>query len=170
MNDLHCSAGPVSTMPGSTSDAQNQMCDTHPQVAAYRRVQGETDSMGCEYLFMCKQCFDAYQEELKASGERECLCDWCKLMKKNVRPHRDFEEGRAGPLYQVCLDCRNQEAEIVQDEYFGDDYDDPRNVDDFPEDYEDDDDVTVHAVDEEEYDPRLDENYDDGCVNDKIDD
>ena len=35
-------------------------CDDHPERPATVRVQGETDSFGCEYIDWCKECHDKY--------------------------------------------------------------------------------------------------------------
>jgi hypothetical protein len=67
-------SGPVSTLPGSLHDVPTgAMCDDHPDRPALRRVQGETDSFGAEFLDLCNECITA----LKA-GEAESrrgVCD-----------------------------------------------------------------------------------------------
>lgn len=111
-DDLYASRGPVSSMPGSGhSLPPGTKCDQHEDRDAVSRIQGETDSFGCEYVMMCQECVDAHREYRKAEYEKEKFCDWCKCMKTNVRSHRDMDEGMAGPLYDVCSDCRSKENE-----------------------------------------------------------
>jgi hypothetical protein len=43
-------------------------------------------------------------------------CDWCKGSNLIVKPHRDFEEGSGGPIYDVCKACRVKEADSLCDE------------------------------------------------------
>ena len=43
--------GPISSLPGSGhSVPDGAMCDEHPDRPAVARVQGETDSFGCEMI------------------------------------------------------------------------------------------------------------------------
>lgn len=123
-----CSHGPVSTMPGSHHSLEpGSKCDSHPERLAVARVQGETDSFGCEYLCMCQQCLVEYRAHQKAEYERAQHCDWCKQEKTGCHETRDYDEGSAGPLYMVCRDCRNKrddearrelEASYDYDDYF----------------------------------------------------
>lgn len=46
-------------------------------------------------------------------------CDWCKGSNLIVKPHRDFEEGNNGPVYDVCKACRVQELERLDTEETG---------------------------------------------------
>ncbi len=41
------------------------MCYQHNAVPAVYCVQGETDSMGCEYIFMCEACKAESDQELQ---------------------------------------------------------------------------------------------------------
>ena len=100
-NKQHCSDGPVKTLPGSKHllfDADIK-CDNHESRIAIVRLQGETDSFGCEYHYLCESCLDEYDKESKDVEE---VCDWCKKTSSTCAPHRDFEEGSAGPVYNVC--------------------------------------------------------------------
>lgn len=127
--DLHCSSGPVSSMPGSSHPfPKGSVCDVHGDIPAVKRIQGETDSFGCEYVLMCQGCVDEHQKYLQAKQEEEECCDWCKQMKKGLRPHRDMDEGMSGPLYDVCSDCiikENEEArrELEENGGYSDDLD-----------------------------------------------
>lgn len=120
-------SGPCSTLPGSRSTPPAGMeCDNHPGVPATRRIQGETDSFGAEFLDVCDQCFAAITKEMQA--ERTGVCDWCKKEANDLRPRRDFEEGSCGPVYDVCGACVLRElkslaAEAEEMGYYGDSYD-----------------------------------------------
>ncbi|MDK8874721.1 MULTISPECIES: hypothetical protein [Paracoccus] len=101
--------GPISTLPGSNHAVPpGTMCDEHPDRPAVARIQGETDSFGCEMIDCCAECRDAMAVE--AATGREGACDWCDTLASDLRPHRDFEEGMTGRVYQVCGACREREA------------------------------------------------------------
>lgn len=124
--DLHCSRGRISTMPGALAHT-SQPCDKHPKRLAVKRVQGETDSYGCEYIHMCQVCLEAFQA-YQAQPKPGC-CDWCNKMADNLRAHRDLDEGTSGPVYRVCNACVNRESEAIAIElsenesiYFDDEY------------------------------------------------
>ena len=112
----HVSMGPVSSMPGSRINVpEGTMCDDCDNPAV-KRVQGETDSFGCEYIFWCQACVDkcdAYEREERVKAKH---CEWCKQLKTDVRLHRDSDEGSCGPLYDVCFDCRKKEADELRAE------------------------------------------------------
>lgn len=115
--DLSCSHGPVSSMPGSQHRLPaGTKCDSHPEVDAVVRIQGETDSFGAEYNCMCQKCHDEYRAHVQAEYEAEKRCDWCGHMEKHVRPYRDMDEGMSGPVYQVCRDCRKAESARLDEE------------------------------------------------------
>ncbi len=106
---------PVSTMPGALSEPpEGAMCDDHPEVPATKRLQGETDSMGCEYHDLCEQCIAEHREAAKQA--RVGNCDWCKNQADDLRPRRDFEEGLAGRLYDVCGACWRRQNEALRAE------------------------------------------------------
>ena len=106
--------GPIPTLPGAShSVPDGTMCDDHPDRPATHRVQGETDSMGCEMYDLCDECF----KEWKAHGVyRPDKCDWCKKKAADIRPTRDYEEGMCGPVYYVCGACRKRRDERVRQE------------------------------------------------------
>ncbi len=115
-----CSDGRVSTLPGSRAALpQGAMCDSHPEVQAVARMQGETDSFGCEYADLCAECLAEWKAHEVAA--RVGVCDWCNRAVDSLRPRRDFEEGMAGPVYQVCRECVQKENEYLAAEL--DDYD-----------------------------------------------
>ena len=100
------SEGPVLTKPGDHLPVPNgTMCDEHPTRPAVARVQGETDRFGCEAADMCQECLDEHNEE-KASTPNSGVCDWCKNYARDLTSFRDFDEGKSGPVYQVCEACR----------------------------------------------------------------
>lgn len=113
-------SGPTSSLPGSVyAVPKGFMCDAHPDRPAVKRVQGETDSMGAEYIDMCQECYDEHQKHRQQ--ERHGQCDWCKRHATDLRPRRDFEEGMCGPVYQVCGTCIKAESERLAEEMDDDD-------------------------------------------------
>lgn len=91
--------GPISSMPGSIHKLPAGMqCDDCDEPAICR-VQGETDSMGCEMMDLCQSCYD----KMKASGNEEpSWCDHCNAPSDDVRPMRDSDEGSTGRIYYLC--------------------------------------------------------------------
>lgn len=108
----HCSQGRVSTLPGAVSGTDEQ-CDDHPERKAVKRVQGETDSMGCEYIHLCKECLDKIALPIRISGH----CDWCKCESDSLRHRRDVDEGMSGPVYRVCGPCIEKENKAIAEEH-----------------------------------------------------
>lgn len=107
MNDRYCSNGPVSSMPGSVSPVlEGEMCDEHPDRPAVRRRQGETDSFGCEYFFVCQECDDALKLALQTPVNG--YCEWHTGEGEDIRPMRDYDEGSCGRLYNTCRACRDK--------------------------------------------------------------
>lgn len=71
--------GPISTLPGRRHELpEGTMCDVHPDRAAVVRVQGETDSFGCEMYDCCQECFDEIREYERSDEAKTGKCDWCK--------------------------------------------------------------------------------------------
>ncbi len=107
IQDLHCSNGRVSSMPGSShAFPEGTMCDDHPERLAVKRIQGETDSFGCEYICMCQECADqnsAYKAELQG-GNHIGSCS-CGAQNVPLFAKRDWEEGSSGPVYYKCRPC-----------------------------------------------------------------
>lgn len=105
------STGPVSTRPGHTislpvgAGVNCDDCDNKgTPTAATVRVQGETDSMGCEYSFYCTPCHNKREEE--ESRPVVGTCEWCKKGERHLHQERDLDgEGSYGPLYWICMDC-----------------------------------------------------------------
>lgn len=97
--------GPISTLPGAAHDyPDGTMCDYHPDRLAVARIQGETDSMGCEMYDMCQECLDEHREHMR-NADHSGVCEWCKQHKTRLRPQRDYEEGMYGRVYDVCDEC-----------------------------------------------------------------
>jgi hypothetical protein len=115
--------GPISTLPGDHHDVPDgTMCDEHPDRPATHRVQGETDSFGCELNDMCDECYAEYREDMRSwdtSGE----CDWCKNHAPKLFDRRDYEEGMRGRVYQVCQSCIDRENKRLDAEMDYEDYD-----------------------------------------------
>lgn len=107
MSDI---TGPISSLPGAIHRVPaGATCDDHDDRLAVKRIQGETDSFGSELIDMCQECFDKYQRESQAHQAAEeaypsSACQWCGIPKL-LHPHRDWEEGSTGPVYQLCSDC-----------------------------------------------------------------
>lgn len=143
--------GPVSTLQGALSSVPvGTMCDEHGSVHAVARMQGETDSFGAEYHDVCQVCLDVHRAALKAYRETPHYCDWCKQEKLGVVSHRDFTEGRAGPVYEVCTDCRVAELHELQEEAVEDDSDWPdRDLDDYADDFDPSEDYHDDVTEEE---------------------
>lgn len=103
-------------------------CDECTEPATVR-IQGETDSFGCEMIDLCAACRKKELELEKTSEALPDKCDWCKSETTEARPTRDHEEGPRGPVYWVCPACRTKQiddAEREYSDYFDDwgDYDD----------------------------------------------
>lgn len=94
------------------------MCDQHQDRPAVVRLQGETDSFGCEMHDLCRECADAERDAEPDVGE----CDWCKAKEQRLRPRRDIEEGMSGPVYYVCAACakRDEDAILAELDQYGD--------------------------------------------------
>lgn len=113
--------GPTSSLPGSRHNPQGQPCD-HPGCTAPAtvRIQGETDSMGAEYLDFCDAHIPPRDAPLVGT------CDWCRTPNVALSITRDYDEGMCGPVYEVCKSCtdrRNAEAEAELARYGRDDDD-----------------------------------------------
>lgn len=79
------------------------------------KLTGECDSFGCEYVFLC----DKHLEEHDAAAlvaDTSGTCEWCKLEKEKLRPHRDIDEGSNGPVYNICSACIQKEAVELEEE------------------------------------------------------
>lgn len=109
--------GPISTLPGTRhSIPEGAMCDDHPDRPAVARIQGETDSFGCEMIDCCAECLTEMRAAM--ARQRDGRCDWCKTDARDLRDHRDIEEGMHGPVYRVCRSCRDREAARLEAEAF----------------------------------------------------
>ena len=111
--------GPCSTLPGSHSSSPSGVtCDNHSDRPAIHRVQGETDSFGCEGFDFCQECYDRHKELMDQHKKEAAtgICDWCGEVATDLRKRRDFEEGSCGRLYDVCGNCVRKENEACQAE------------------------------------------------------
>jgi hypothetical protein len=106
--------GPISTLPGTMHELPDgAMCDEHPDRHAVARIQGETDSFGCEMIDCCQDCLDEIRAYNHSSDARTGKCDWCKSDATDLSDHRDYDEGLYGPVYRVCGACRR----MIDNEY-----------------------------------------------------
>lgn len=117
--------GPISTLPGKSHDfPEGAKCDDHPDRPAVARIQGETDSFGCEMHDMCAECLAEYREEMRAPEASTGKCDWCNARAIDLRFTRDHDEGPRGPVYRVCGRCRTaRDEEAAREDSYYDDYD-----------------------------------------------
>lgn len=100
--------GPVSTLPGAVRmlrDLPPPSCDNHPDRQAEFLVQGETDSMGAEWIHACGECRANITEHLHNEIGQ---CDLCSSEDVAVRNYRDLDEGSCGPVYKACQPCRDR--------------------------------------------------------------
>jgi hypothetical protein len=116
--------GPISTLPGSAHPTpEGTVCDFHPDRPAYTRIQGETDSFGCEMHDVCKECAQEISAERR---NRTGDCEWCKARDVPVTDARDYDEGMNGRVYTVCKECKQKQIEELKAEFDPyDDYDEP---------------------------------------------
>ena len=111
------SKGPVATLRGAHAALpEGAMCDIHPSRKAVARVQGETDSFGCEYEDVCAQCLKEFRAYLNSAEAQTGTCEWCKREATDLRDARDYDEGLAGRVYRVCGGCRQRQRERLEEE------------------------------------------------------
>lgn len=125
--------GPISTLPGRRHDfPDGTMCDEHPGRLAVARIQGETDSFGCEMQDCCEECVEEIRSYERSPEARTGKCDWCKDDATALADTRDYEEGMNGPVYRVCGKCRKRRDEEIERELREHDhYDDDPPDDDY---------------------------------------
>lgn len=105
--------GPISSLPGSGHALPDgTMCDYHSDRPAVARIQGETDSFGCEMNDLCADCI----KDMRSEGPHIARCDWCKTPDVKVGPRRDMDEGMYGPVYYVCKPCRDKDEARINEE------------------------------------------------------
>lgn len=100
------------------------VCDEHPEFHAVKRVQGESDSHGVEYIHMCCACYTEYKESLNIQPVVEGCCDWCDKVAPKLYKRRDPEEGKLGRHYNVCAACDNLGSRDISGDF---DIEDPYN-------------------------------------------
>lgn len=109
--------GPISSLPGAMHAMPiGTMCDEHPDAPAVRRVQGETDSFGCEMYDMCQACLDGHLRYRASAESRSGMCDWCKAETTDLRNTRDYDEGMYGSVYRVCGKCLKSQDDAARQE------------------------------------------------------
>ncbi len=108
--------GPISTLPGSGHSVPKGMtCDYHDDRPAVARIQGETDSMGCEMIDLCEECLREHRESIR-SEDTSGPCDWCKAPAEKRFFRRDYDEGTRGRVYEVCRDCAERQRLRLEEE------------------------------------------------------
>lgn len=122
--------GPISSLPGTAHEMpEGTVCDNHPDRLAVARIQGETDSFGCEMYDCCQECLDEIRAYNQSAEARTGRCDWCKQDATDLRNKRDFEEGFYGRVYRICGICSKKYDDAIAeesrfDDYYDDGYDD----------------------------------------------
>ncbi|TXH35254.1 MAG: hypothetical protein E6Q98_15795 [Rhodospirillaceae bacterium] len=115
--------GPISTLPGSYhSLPEGTKCDAHPDRDAVARVQGETDSFGCEMDDLCEECLAEHRQAIRSPEARTGTCDWCKQEATDIADTRDPDEGSCGPVYRICGKCRKNQSDRLRQEMEEDDH------------------------------------------------
>ena len=99
------------TRPGACYKAtRGEMCEAHPDEKATVVVQGETDSFGCEYAYLCAECEAARQLQLAQrdtlNAEAQAFCEVGNHLGWGIQLVRDPDEGNHGRLYSCCTECR----------------------------------------------------------------
>jgi protein-arginine kinase activator protein McsA len=113
--------GPISTLPGSGhSVPEGMICDTCNKNPATVRIQGETDSFGCEMIDLCDECHKKEKEAAK-HYDYSGTCEWCKNHTEKLQNTRDYEEGSCGRVYQVCTPCIDKYHKVIDEELSRDD-------------------------------------------------
>jgi hypothetical protein len=109
----------MSNLPGKRIPSTGHMCETCEEagvtVAATWRLTGETDSFGSEYIFLCSKHLEEY-DDAASEADTSGRCDWCKIEKEKLVPHRDIDEGSNGPVYYVCRTCIQKESADLEEE------------------------------------------------------
>ena len=112
--------GPVSSLPGSKHGFPKETkCDEHPEIEACARIQGETDSMGAEFIDLCEACYKEHIEAMRTYKD-EGKCDYCGTHSEDRVTTRDYDEGMCGPVYYVCRPCKKRQSDRLlaeADEY-----------------------------------------------------
>lgn len=109
--------GPISTLAGTRHALPDgTMCDEHPDRPAVARIQGETDSFGCEMHDCCQECLDEIRAYARSAEARTGQCDWCKQQATDLRGRRDYDEGLYGRVYRVCGACAKRSDERIAEE------------------------------------------------------
>ena len=126
----HTPRGPVSSMSGDEVRLPLGLmeCDVHQDRSAVVRLQGETDSFGAEFNFLCDECLKDAIKSQEEFVQQPYECDWCG--KKAVLSEvRDYSEGMFGPVYCVCPACRSAQNKRAQEEMEEMEDDDDRELD-----------------------------------------
>jgi hypothetical protein len=93
----------------------NEICEEEGcNETATFSLQGETDSFGAEYSYLCTAHKDAYIEH---RTKPVWGCDNCGK-EAELTPQRDPEEGSYGPVYWHCNECINCFNNIEEDDYY----------------------------------------------------
>lgn len=105
-------------LPGNVkklSPASTLSCDNDSNLAVVR-IQGETDSFGAEYEYLCDLCYEQYKEEIAEQGPMVGHCDHCGKEHRLIH-WRDPGEGLCGPVYTICEGCASKAHALEVSDY-----------------------------------------------------
>ena len=120
--------GPIRSLPGHKHVCPADMiCDECGVEKANIRIQGETDSFGCEMHDYCEMCYSEIQKSIEESKTMDPdfgkdVCDHCHKH-TFCNPARDPEEGSTGAIYYLCVDCKKKMVDAFIDDSRHDDDD-----------------------------------------------
>lgn len=108
----------MSILPGhvriTKQNEDESCCEDNCNNDATHAVASEVDSFGVEWLFLCEEHITPFRSNHKKPTIG--ICDWCHAEDVEIRPMRDFEEGDAGGVYDVCLKCRQRKNKQLSEE------------------------------------------------------
>lgn len=82
---------------------------------AAKKLVGEVDSMGVEWIYFCQEHIGIAQEE--ANKPVIGCCDWCHAVDVEIKATRDIDEGNNGPVYDVCVECIKKQNALAAKEF-----------------------------------------------------
>lgn len=92
---------------------------------ATRKIMGERDSFGCEWLYLCDSCSDTLYSELdrlekeRQEKAKKSACSICRRVTGDVRYFHHPEDQYYEPEILACSHCRDQVYEDLYEELYG---------------------------------------------------
>jgi protein-arginine kinase activator protein McsA len=93
-----------------------ELCDDCHVNPATHRTLAASDSFGSEYADLCDSCAQRERQRREEERARGGNCDWCGKHSTDLRTTRDYDEGSAGPTYEVCKACYDRQQAALQRE------------------------------------------------------